>query len=160
MWLGCSEFLGFPVKIFTKTVICLFSTCCYGCGCHNFSLVIQNSESYFPLQRAGEQTFKRIECKWWKLKISFIVIFLGLVTEIRHVDIDSTYLKMAAIFCVCIQLVQVIINTTHLEQSCHYLEEFISNITNVPPHTANATKLYGTSTFKVLLRTSFTPPHC
>lgn len=47
------------------------------------------------------------------------------------------------------QLVQVIINTTHLEQSCHFLEEFISNITNVPPDTVNATKLYGTSTFKV-----------
>ncbi|XP_077597850.1 exocyst complex component 6B [Stigmatopora nigra] len=46
------------------------------------------------------------------------------------------------------ELVQVIINTTHLEQSCHFLEEFISNITNVPPDTANATKLYGTSTFK------------
>ncbi|GLD71752.1 exocyst complex component 6B-like isoform X1, partial [Lates japonicus] len=45
-------------------------------------------------------------------------------------------------------LVQVIINTTHLEQSCHFLEEFISNITNVPPDTVNATKLYGTSTFK------------
>ncbi|XP_061566421.1 exocyst complex component 6B isoform X2 [Cololabis saira] len=46
------------------------------------------------------------------------------------------------------ELVQVIINTTHLEQSCHFLEGFISNITNVPPDTANATKLYGTSTFK------------
>uniref|UniRef100_A0A672S9C4 Exocyst complex component n=1 Tax=Sinocyclocheilus grahami TaxID=75366 RepID=A0A672S9C4_SINGR len=46
------------------------------------------------------------------------------------------------------ELVQIIINTTHLEQSCHYLEEFISNITNVPPDTINATKLYGTSTFK------------
>ncbi|XP_077356155.1 exocyst complex component 6B isoform X2 [Festucalex cinctus] len=46
------------------------------------------------------------------------------------------------------ELVQVIINTTHLEQSCHFLEEFISNITNVPSDTANATKLYGTSTFK------------
>ncbi|KAM4565538.1 exocyst complex component 6B isoform 2-T2 [Fundulus diaphanus] len=46
------------------------------------------------------------------------------------------------------ELVQVIINTTHLEQSCHFLEEFISNITNVPHDTANATKLYGTSTFK------------
>ncbi|XP_031159965.1 exocyst complex component 6B isoform X5 [Sander lucioperca] len=46
------------------------------------------------------------------------------------------------------ELVQVIINTTHLEQCCHFLEEFISNITNVPPDTANATKLYGTSTFK------------
>uniref|UniRef100_A0A4W5K456 Exocyst complex subunit EXOC6/Sec15 C-terminal domain-containing protein n=1 Tax=Hucho hucho TaxID=62062 RepID=A0A4W5K456_9TELE len=47
------------------------------------------------------------------------------------------------------ELVQVIINTTQLEASCVYLEEFISNITNVPPDTANATKLYGTSTFKV-----------
>ncbi|XP_037116146.1 exocyst complex component 6B isoform X1 [Syngnathus acus] len=46
------------------------------------------------------------------------------------------------------ELVQVIINTTHLEQSCHFMEEFISNITNVPSDTANATKLYGTSTFK------------
>ncbi|KAI9524331.1 Exocyst complex component 6B [Dissostichus eleginoides] len=46
------------------------------------------------------------------------------------------------------ELVQVIINTTHLEQSCHFLEEFISNITNVPPDSANATKLYGMSTFK------------
>lgn len=54
----------------------------------------------------------------------------------------------------CIQLVQVIINTTHLEQSCHFLEEFISNITNVPPDIVNATKLYGTSTFKVRLSSS------
>ncbi|XP_024910197.1 exocyst complex component 6B-like isoform X2 [Cynoglossus semilaevis] len=46
------------------------------------------------------------------------------------------------------ELVQVIINTTHLEQSCQFLEEFISNITNVPVDTVNATKLYGTSTFK------------
>lgn len=59
------------------------------------------------------------------------------------------------VFCRCVglpcckQLVQVIINTTHLEQSCHFLEEFISNITNVPPDTVNTTKLYGTSTFKV-----------
>lgn len=50
---------------------------------------------------------------------------------------------------------QVIINTTHLQQSCHYLEEFISNITNVPPDTVNATKLYGTSTFKVYAFFSF-----
>ncbi|MEQ2182051.1 Exocyst complex component 6B [Goodea atripinnis] len=46
------------------------------------------------------------------------------------------------------EIIIVIINTTHLEQSCHFLEEFISNITNVPPDTMNATKLYGTSTFK------------
>ncbi|XP_023693903.1 exocyst complex component 6B isoform X2 [Paramormyrops kingsleyae] len=46
------------------------------------------------------------------------------------------------------ELVQIIINTTHLEQSCHFLEGFISNITNVPSDAINATKLYGTSTFK------------
>lgn len=56
------------------------------------------------------------------------------------------------------QLVQVIINTTHLEQSCHFLEEFITNITNVPPDTANATKLYGTSTFKVSFVTPLRTP--
>lgn len=72
------------------------------------------------------------------------------------------FLKNAHNICllsmfVCIQLVQVIINTTHLEQSCHFLEEFISNITNVPPDTVNATKLYGTSTFKVHRHTQLFP---
>ncbi|XP_012891216.1 PREDICTED: exocyst complex component 6B [Dipodomys ordii] len=45
-------------------------------------------------------------------------------------------------------LVQIIINTTHLEKSCKYLEEFITNITNVLPETVHTTKLYGTTTFK------------
>ncbi|RLV89972.1 hypothetical protein DV515_00014609 [Chloebia gouldiae] len=46
------------------------------------------------------------------------------------------------------QLVQIIINTTHLEKSCKFLEEFITNITNVLPETVHTTKLYGTTTFK------------
>ncbi|KAB0363355.1 hypothetical protein FD754_007511 [Muntiacus muntjak] len=46
------------------------------------------------------------------------------------------------------KLVQIIINTTHLEKSCKYLEEFITNITNVLPETVHTTKLYGTTTFK------------
>ncbi|KAK7910026.1 hypothetical protein WMY93_014710 [Mugilogobius chulae] len=46
------------------------------------------------------------------------------------------------------ELVQLIINSTHLEYSCHFLEEFISNITNVPLDAVSATKLYGPSTFK------------
>uniref|UniRef100_A0A8C0KKV9 Exocyst complex component n=1 Tax=Canis lupus dingo TaxID=286419 RepID=A0A8C0KKV9_CANLU len=46
------------------------------------------------------------------------------------------------------ELVQIIINTTHLEKSCKYLEEFITNITNVLPETVHTTKLYGTTTFK------------
>uniref|UniRef100_A0A8C6XDK7 Exocyst complex component n=1 Tax=Naja naja TaxID=35670 RepID=A0A8C6XDK7_NAJNA len=47
------------------------------------------------------------------------------------------------------ELVQIIINTTHLERSCRFLEEFITNITNVLPETVHTTKLYGTATFKV-----------
>lgn len=46
------------------------------------------------------------------------------------------------------ELVQIIINTIHLEKSCKYLEEFITNITNVLPETVHTTKLYGTTTFK------------
>lgn len=48
-----------------------------------------------------------------------------------------------------LQLVQIIINTTHLEQACKYLEDFITNITNVSPETIHTTRLYGLATFKV-----------
>ncbi|MEE6462869.1 hypothetical protein FKM82_001751 [Ascaphus truei] len=46
------------------------------------------------------------------------------------------------------ELVQIIINTTHLEISCKFLEEFITNITNVLPETVHTAKLYGLTTFK------------
>uniref|UniRef100_A0A3Q4ABH4 Exocyst complex component n=1 Tax=Mola mola TaxID=94237 RepID=A0A3Q4ABH4_MOLML len=46
------------------------------------------------------------------------------------------------------ELVQIIINTTQLEQACRYLEEFITNITNVSPETVHTSRLYGLSTFK------------
>ncbi|KAJ8262599.1 hypothetical protein GJAV_G00168220 [Gymnothorax javanicus] len=81
-------------------------------------------------------------------------------TEIDDMIRKSTNLLLTRTLSHCLQyaikkknvglaeLVQIIINTTHLEQSCEFLEGFISNITNVPPDTINATKLYGTSTFK------------
>ncbi|MCI4377403.1 hypothetical protein PGIGA_G00203240 [Pangasianodon gigas] len=81
-------------------------------------------------------------------------------TEIDDMIRKSTNLLLTRTLSNCLQyaikkknvglaeLVQIIVNTTHLELSCHYLEEFISNITNVPPDTVNTTKLYGTSTFK------------
>lgn len=53
------------------------------------------------------------------------------------------------LFCYVLQLVQIIINTTHLEHACKYLEDFITNITNVSPETVHTTRLYGLSTFKV-----------
>ncbi|XP_037660075.1 exocyst complex component 6 isoform X4 [Choloepus didactylus] len=46
------------------------------------------------------------------------------------------------------ELVQIIINTTHLEQACKYLEDFITNITNISQETIHTTRLYGLSTFK------------
>ncbi|XP_068114279.1 exocyst complex component 6 isoform X3 [Hyperolius riggenbachi] len=46
------------------------------------------------------------------------------------------------------ELVQIIINTTHLEQACKYLEDFITNITHISPETVHTTRLYGLSTFK------------
>ncbi|KFO29929.1 Exocyst complex component 6 [Fukomys damarensis] len=46
------------------------------------------------------------------------------------------------------KLVQIIINITHLEQACKYLEDFITNITNISQETVHTTRLYGLSTFK------------
>ncbi|KAM9325071.1 exocyst complex component 6 [Gastrophryne carolinensis] len=46
------------------------------------------------------------------------------------------------------ELVQIIINTTHLELACKYLEDFITNITGISPETVHTTRLYGLATFK------------
>ncbi|XP_076856133.1 exocyst complex component 6 isoform X1 [Brachyhypopomus gauderio] len=81
-------------------------------------------------------------------------------TEIDDMLRKSTNLLLTRTLSGCLQnlirkphiglteLVQIIINTTHLEQACKYLEEFITNITNVSPETVHTTRLYGLSTFK------------
>ncbi|XP_076005725.1 exocyst complex component 6 isoform X2 [Genypterus blacodes] len=81
-------------------------------------------------------------------------------TEIDDMLRKSTNLLLTRTLSGCLQnlikkphiglteLVQIIINTTHLEQACRYLEEFITNITNVSPETVHTTRLYGLSTFK------------
>ncbi|TKS90269.1 Exocyst complex component 6 [Collichthys lucidus] len=81
-------------------------------------------------------------------------------TEIDDMLRKSTNLLLTRTLSSCLQnlikkphiglteLVQIIINTTHLEQACRYLEEFITNITNVCPETVHTTRLYGLSTFK------------
>ncbi|XP_054845917.1 exocyst complex component 6B isoform X1 [Eublepharis macularius] len=81
-------------------------------------------------------------------------------TEVDDMIRKSTNLLLTRTLSHCLQnvikkrnvglteLVQVIINTTHLEKSCQFLEEFITNITNVLPETVHTTKLYGTTTFK------------
>ncbi|XP_039189846.1 exocyst complex component 6B isoform X3 [Crotalus tigris] len=81
-------------------------------------------------------------------------------TEVDDMIRKSTNLLLTRTLSSCLQnvirrknvglteLVQIIINTTHLERSCHFLEEFITNITNVLPETVHTTKLYGMATFK------------
>ncbi|XP_039626945.1 exocyst complex component 6 isoform X3 [Polypterus senegalus] len=81
-------------------------------------------------------------------------------TEIDDMLRKSTNLLLTRTLSCCLQnlikkphiglteLVQIIINTTHLEQACKYLEDFITNITNVSPETIHTTRLYGLSTFK------------
>ncbi|XP_069095916.1 exocyst complex component 6 isoform X2 [Pleurodeles waltl] len=81
-------------------------------------------------------------------------------TEIDDMLRKSTNLLLTRTLSSCLQnlikkphiglteLVQIIINTTHLEQACKYLEDFITNITNISPETVHTTRLYGISTFK------------
>ncbi|XP_017287342.1 exocyst complex component 6 isoform X4 [Kryptolebias marmoratus] len=81
-------------------------------------------------------------------------------TEIDDMLRKSTNLLLTRTLSSCLQnlikkphiglteLVQIIINTTHLEQACKYLEEFITNITNVSPETVHTTRLYSLATFK------------
>ncbi|KAF3854107.1 hypothetical protein F7725_014795 [Dissostichus mawsoni] len=87
-------------------------------------------------------------------------VFVSSSTEIDDMLRKSTNLLLTRTLSSCLQnlikkphiglteLVQIIINTTHLEQACKYLEEFITNITNVSPETVHTTRLYGLSTFK------------
>uniref|UniRef100_A0A9J8BG83 Exocyst complex component n=1 Tax=Cyprinus carpio carpio TaxID=630221 RepID=A0A9J8BG83_CYPCA len=110
---------------------------------------ILDQDNYSPIPVASPEEYQRIAVNPFLFS-----------TEIDDMIRKSTNLLLTRTLSHCLQyaikkknvglaeLVQIIINTTHLEQSCHYLEEFISNITNVPPDTINATKLYGTSTFK------------
>ncbi|XP_062352164.1 exocyst complex component 6 isoform X3 [Cinclus cinclus] len=81
-------------------------------------------------------------------------------TEIDDMLRKSTNLLLTRTLSSCLQnlikkphmglteLVQIIINTTHLEQACKYLEDFISNITNISQLTVHTARLYGLSTFK------------
>uniref|UniRef100_A0A8C0HIA2 Exocyst complex component n=1 Tax=Buteo japonicus TaxID=224669 RepID=A0A8C0HIA2_9AVES len=81
-------------------------------------------------------------------------------TEIDDMLRKSTNLLLTRTLSSCLQnlikkphiglteLVQIIINTTHLEQACKYLEDFISNITNISQVSVHTARLYGLSTFK------------
>ena len=46
------------------------------------------------------------------------------------------------------QLVQIIVNTKHLEHSCRHIEEYVHSITGVKVKSAYSAKLVSVSTFK------------
>ncbi|CAK8688844.1 unnamed protein product [Clavelina lepadiformis] len=46
------------------------------------------------------------------------------------------------------ELVQIIVNTTYLENSCRHIEDFVQSITGVRAGSAHSAKLVGVSTFK------------
>ncbi|XP_053165463.1 exocyst complex component 6 isoform X2 [Hemicordylus capensis] len=81
-------------------------------------------------------------------------------TEIDDMLRKSTNLLLTRTLSSCLQnlikkphiglteLVQIIINTTHLEQACKYLEDFITNVTNISQEAVHTARLYGLSTFK------------
>lgn len=85
----------------------------------------------------------------------FIVHKIVISILLRQVNIYRKCILPEFLFLCVLKLVQIIINTTHLEQACKYLEDFITNITNISQETLHTARLYGLSTFKVREMSSF-----
>uniref|UniRef100_A0A8C9EXJ1 Exocyst complex component n=1 Tax=Pavo cristatus TaxID=9049 RepID=A0A8C9EXJ1_PAVCR len=115
---------------------------------------ILDSDNYSPIPVTNEEIYKKIvgqfpfqdaelEKQPFPKKFPFSEFVPKVYSQIK----EFIYASLNT-FPLPLQLVQIIINTTHLEKSCKFLEEFITNITNVLPETVHTTKLYGTTTFK------------
>uniref|UniRef100_A0A4W3K0P1 Exocyst complex component 6 n=1 Tax=Callorhinchus milii TaxID=7868 RepID=A0A4W3K0P1_CALMI len=114
----------------------------------------------FPVSQSVPEIYKEFK-EFIYASLKFSESLHRSSTEIDDMLRKSTNLLLTRTLSGCLQnlikkphiglteLVQIIINTTHLEQACKYLEDFITNITNVSPETVHTTRLYGLSTFKV-----------
>uniref|UniRef100_A0A8C2KCT6 Exocyst complex component n=1 Tax=Cyprinus carpio TaxID=7962 RepID=A0A8C2KCT6_CYPCA len=135
---------------------------------------IFEQDNYSPIPVENEEEYKAVVSRFpfhdaeiEKVGINKIFMFYYhhdnfflFSTEIDDMLRKSTNLLLTRTLSSCLQnlikkphiglteLVQIIINTTHLEYACKYLEDFITNITNVSPETVHTTRLYGLSTFK------------
>uniref|UniRef100_A0A8C2Q5C6 Exocyst complex component n=1 Tax=Cyprinus carpio TaxID=7962 RepID=A0A8C2Q5C6_CYPCA len=124
---------------------------------------IFEQDNYSPIPVENEEEYKAVVSRFpfhdaEIEKVGINKIFIS--TEIDDMLRKSTNLLLTRTLSSCLQnlikkphiglteLVQIIINTTHLEYACKYLEDFITNITNVSPETVHTTRLYGLSTFK------------
>ncbi|XP_028916298.1 exocyst complex component 6 isoform X2 [Ornithorhynchus anatinus] len=113
----------------------------------------------FPMSQSVPQIYIQVK-EFIYASLKFSESLHRSSTEIDDMLRKSTNLLLTRTLSSCLQnlikkphiglteLVQIIINTTHLEQACKYLEDFITNITNISQETVHTTRLYGLSTFK------------
>lgn len=126
---------------------------------HDTELEKQPFPKRFPVSMSVPEIYKEFK-EFIYASLKFSESLHRSSTEIDDMLRKSTNLLLTRTLSGCLQnlikkqhiglteLVQIIINTTHLEQACKYLEDFITNITNVSPETVHTTRLYGLSTFK------------
>uniref|UniRef100_A0A8C4NSK4 Exocyst complex component n=1 Tax=Dicentrarchus labrax TaxID=13489 RepID=A0A8C4NSK4_DICLA len=126
---------------------------------HDAEIEKQDFPKKLPMSQSVPQIYTQVK-EFIYASLKFSESLHRSSTEIDDMLRKSTNLLLTRTLSSCLQnlikkphiglteLVQIIINTTHLEQACRYLEEFITNITNVLPETVHTTRLYGLSTFK------------
>uniref|UniRef100_A0A3B3C7T0 Exocyst complex component n=1 Tax=Oryzias melastigma TaxID=30732 RepID=A0A3B3C7T0_ORYME len=126
---------------------------------HDAEIEKQSFPKKLPMSQSVPQIYSQVK-EFIYASLKFSESLHRSSTEIDDMLRKSTNLLLTRTLSSCLQnlikkphiglteLVQIIINTTHLEQACRYLEEFITNITNVSPETVHTTRLYGLSTFK------------
>nr|XP_057917604.1 exocyst complex component 6 isoform X2 [Doryrhamphus excisus] len=126
---------------------------------HDAEIEKQDFPKKLPMSQSVPQIYMQVK-EFIYASLKFSESLHRSSTEIDDMLRKSTNLLLTRTLSCCLQnlikkphiglteLVQIIINTTHLEQACRYLEEFITNITNVSPETVHTTRLYGLSTFK------------
>ncbi|XP_068610358.1 exocyst complex component 6 [Brachionichthys hirsutus] len=126
---------------------------------HDAEIDKQDFPKKLPMSQSVPQIYTQVK-EFIYASLKFSESLHRSSTEIDDMLRKSTNLLLTRTLSGCLQnlikkphiglteLVQIIINTTHLEQGCRYLEEFITNITIVSPETVHTTRLYGLSTFK------------
>ncbi|XP_073722781.1 exocyst complex component 6 isoform X1 [Misgurnus anguillicaudatus] len=126
---------------------------------HDAEIEKQQFPKKLPMSQSVPQIYAQVK-EFIYASLKFSESLHRSSTEVDDMLRKSTNLLLTRTLSSCLQnlikkphiglteLVQIIINTTHLEQACKYLEDFITNITNVSPETVHTTRLYGLSTFK------------
>uniref|UniRef100_A0A8C1NM34 Exocyst complex component n=1 Tax=Cyprinus carpio TaxID=7962 RepID=A0A8C1NM34_CYPCA len=126
---------------------------------HDAEIEKQQFPKKLPMSQSVPQIYSQVK-EFIYASLKFSESLHRSSTEIDDMLRKSTNLLLTRTLSSCLQnlikkphiglteLVQIIINTTHLEYACKYLEDFITNITNVSPETVHTTRLYGLSTFK------------